>query len=54
MDRFIRRQNIEHFRSLLAKTTDEPERKRILQLLKEEQEKQKAARDRNNEDPQQH
>jgi hypothetical protein len=45
MDRFIRQQNVEHFRLLLGTTTDETERKRILTLLAEEQRKQKVAGD---------
>jgi hypothetical protein len=45
MDRFIRRKNIEHYRLLLEATTEEIERQRILTLLAEEQQKQKAAGD---------
>jgi hypothetical protein len=44
-DQFIRRQNIEHFRHLLETVTDENERRRILKLLEEEQQKQKDAGD---------
>jgi len=42
-DQFIRRQNIEHFRHLLETVTDENERRRILKLLEEEQQKQRHA-----------
>jgi hypothetical protein len=43
MDRFIRRENIKHYQELLKRTKDEAERQRILKLLAEEREKQKAA-----------
>jgi hypothetical protein len=43
--RFIRRHNIENYVQLLTTTTDETERKTILRLLAEEQEKQKDAGD---------
>ena len=36
MERFIRRQNVEHYRHLLETVTDENERERILRLLEEE------------------
>jgi hypothetical protein len=39
MDQFIARLNIEHFRALLIKETDEAKRKTILRLLHEEEEK---------------
>jgi hypothetical protein len=45
MDRFIRQKNVEHYRLLLDTTADETERQRILTLLAEEQQKQKAAGD---------
>jgi hypothetical protein len=45
MDRFIRRQNVEHFVSLLATVKDEGQRKSILALLAEERQKQKDAGD---------
>jgi len=45
MDQFIRRRNIEHFRYLLETVTDENERRRILKLLEEEQQKQRDAGD---------
>ena len=40
MDRFIRRENIKHYRALLEQTTDVAERERILKLLAEEEAKQ--------------
>ena len=46
MERFIRRQNVEHYRHLLETVTDENERERILRLLEEEKRKQQAARDK--------
>ena len=39
MERFIHRQNIEHYEKLLQTVTDEAERKRILKLLEEETKK---------------
>jgi hypothetical protein len=39
MERFIHRQNIEHYERLLQIATDESERKRILKLLEEEKKK---------------
>ncbi len=39
MERFIHRQNIEHYERLLQTVTDEAERKRILKLLEEEKKK---------------
>ena len=46
MERFIRRQNVEHYRHLLETVTDKKERERILKLLEEEQQKQQAAGDK--------
>ena len=43
--RFIRRENVKHYRLLLATVTDGDERQRILTLLAEEQRKQRAAGD---------
>ncbi len=43
--RFIRRENVKHYRRLLATVTDEVERQKILKLLAEEQRKQRAAGD---------
>jgi hypothetical protein len=45
MERFVRRQNVEHYRQLLESVIDESERQRILRLLAEEQQKQKDAGD---------
>jgi hypothetical protein len=44
--RFIRRENVKHYRHLLAQTTDEAERQRILKLLAEEEKKQRDAEDK--------
>ena len=46
MERFIRRENIKHYQELLKWVKDEAERQRILKLLAEEREKQKAAGDK--------
>ena len=46
MDRFIRRENVRHYRELLETAKDETERQRILKLLAEEKQKQKAAGDK--------
>jgi hypothetical protein len=40
MDRFIRHQNVKHFRSLLKEAKTDDERDRIKKLLAEEQQKQ--------------
>ena len=48
MDRFIRRENVKHYRELLKTVKDETERQRILKLLAEEQQKQKTAGDPSN------
>jgi hypothetical protein len=45
MDKFVRRKNVEHYRLLLERVTDENERQRILKMLAEEQQKQKDAGD---------
>jgi hypothetical protein len=45
MDRFIRRENVKHFRELLKTAKDEAERQRLLKLLAEEKQKQKDAGD---------
>jgi hypothetical protein len=46
MDRFVRRENVKHYRELLKTTTDEAERQKILKLLAEEIQKQKDAGDK--------
>jgi hypothetical protein len=45
MDRFVRRENVKHYRELLKTAKDEAERRRILKLLAEEQQKQKDSGD---------
>jgi len=40
MERFIHRKNIEHYRKLLAETTDEAQRQQLLKLLAEEERKE--------------
>jgi len=46
VDRFIRRENVKHYRELLKTAKTETERKQILKLLTEEQQKQKDAGDK--------
>ena len=46
LDRFIRRENVKHYRLLLAQITDEAERRRIEKLLAEEIKKQRDAGDK--------
>ena len=43
MDWFIRQQNLERFRRLLAQSPDESERRQIRKLLAEEEAKERAA-----------
>jgi rubrerythrin len=45
MDRFVRHENVKHYRELLKTVKDEAERQRILALLAEEQKKQRDAGD---------
>jgi hypothetical protein len=45
MDRFIRRQNVAHYRRLLESTTEDPKRQTIFKLLAEEQQRQKDSHD---------
>jgi DNA-binding MarR family transcriptional regulator len=45
MDRFIRRQNVLLYRRLLERVTDESDRRKIINLLAEEQQKQRDAGD---------
>jgi hypothetical protein len=45
LDRFIRRENVRHYRELLKTAKTEAERQRISKLLAEEQQKQKDAGD---------
>jgi hypothetical protein len=46
MERFVRRENVKHFRELLKTAKTEAERQQILKLLAEEQQKQKDAGDK--------
>ncbi len=46
MERFIRQQNVVHYRQLLEAATDEDKKQRILRLLEEEKQKQKDAGDK--------
>ena len=46
MERFVRRENVKHYRELLKTVKDEAERQRIQKLLAEEVQKQKAAGDK--------
>jgi hypothetical protein len=46
VDRFVRRENVRHYRELLKTVNDEAERQRLLKLLAEEQQKQKDAGDK--------
>ena len=43
--RFVRRENVKHYRLLLERTTNEAERKRLQNLLAEERQKQIEAGD---------
>ena len=45
MERFVRRENIKHYRELLKTVKDEAERRKILKLLADEVQKQKDAGD---------
>jgi hypothetical protein len=45
MDRFIRRQNVERYRRLLERVTEESDRQTITNLLAEERQRQKEADD---------
>jgi hypothetical protein len=45
MDRFVRSQNVERYRRLLERVTDESDRQQIVKLLAEERTKQKDAGD---------
>jgi len=46
MERFVRRENVKHYRELLKTAKDEAERQRIQKLLAEEVQKQKDAGDK--------
>ena len=45
MEKFIRRQNVEHYRRRLLAATDDVERQQLFKLLQEEEQKQKDAGD---------
>ena len=45
MDQFVRSQNIERYRRLLERATEESDRQHIINLLAEERQKQKDAGD---------
>ena len=45
MDQFVRSQNVERYRRLLERVTDESDRQQIINLLAEERRKQKDAGD---------
>jgi hypothetical protein len=45
MERFIRCQNVERFRRLLERVTEESDRQKIINLLADELQKQKDAGD---------
>jgi hypothetical protein len=44
MENFVHKQNIEHFQRLLARVTDDVERRRIEKLLTEELNKDSASK----------
>jgi hypothetical protein len=44
MERFVRRENVKHYRELLKTVKDEAERRRIQKLLAEELQKAKGRR----------
>ncbi len=46
MDRFIRRENVKHYRELLKTAKTDAERQKIQNLLDEEEQKQKRAGDK--------
>jgi hypothetical protein len=46
MEKFIHRQNLEHYRKLLAETTDEVKRQTLLKLLTEEEAKDRPSKPR--------
>jgi hypothetical protein len=45
MDQFLRSKNIERYRRLLERVTEESDRQQIINLLAEERQKQKEAGD---------
>ncbi len=51
MDRFVARENIKHYRQLLASENDEEKRRYFLALIEEEEAKLKAAEERAKREP---
>ncbi len=47
LDEFVCRQNVEHYRDLLKRTTDESQRKVLLELLAEQEARQRGEANRN-------
>lgn len=45
MERYIRRENIKHYKELLKRLTDPVERDMLLKLIAEEEQKQRVAKD---------
>ena len=45
LDRFVRRQNVERYKRLLERTTDDDRRDHLASLIKAEKQKQKDAND---------
>jgi hypothetical protein len=45
VDQFIRRQNVERYRRLLQRVTEESDRQKVINLLAQERQKQKDAGD---------
>ena len=45
MERYVRRENIKHYKELLKRLTDPVERDMILKLIAEEEQKQRDAKD---------
>jgi hypothetical protein len=45
MDRFVRRENVKHYRKMLSQAKNQAERERIKKLLAEEEQKQLKAGD---------
>ena len=45
MDRFVRRENLKHYRELLSAAKCDQDRQRVLKLLAEEEQKQRDAGD---------
>jgi hypothetical protein len=52
MDQFVHRRNLERYRELLARATDEGQRRQIFKLLAEEEEKDRQTSGRDLPSPQ--